>query len=57
MLSQGAGAGAGAGRVVAVAGRVERNKWRKKSHVSGEDVVTCSDGPAARKKGTLEGGR
>ena len=57
MLSQGAGAGAGAGMVVAVAGRVERNKWRKKSHVSGEDVVTCSDGPAARKKGTLEGGR
>ena len=38
-------------------GSAERKRWRKKSHVADEVVVTTSEGPAARKKGTRDGGR
>lgn len=38
-------------------GSADRNSFRKKSHVGGDEVVTCSDGPAARKSGIREGGR
>lgn len=38
-------------------GSDERKKLRKKSQVDGDVVVTCREGPAARKNGTRDGGR
>jgi hypothetical protein len=40
-----------------VLGSADRKRFRKKSQVDGEEVVTWSDGPAARKNGTRAGGR